>query len=299
MNSLEHEYFFRNTSQDGLENFFGCVKACGQTNKLTPREYRTSYATMTINNITGTNSLRSNCEQDHSTSIVENIHEFILGCNKEPPKDTMEFDEFIAFDPIDNGESNQECYGSDEMVVFECDEEMNLIETNAATHHDEVIVLDLQLENETSSYFESQALSLAACSIYRKMMKFNHCLECKNVLQETEATFIQNCVTILRKLDDIIPHLCSEYSVKKKLLANIESITTDTMGGPDHDLEMALKMKELSAGYILQHFCDDVNRFLSGKTDVLPINNNHIQELAIIHRRKKKRIGKHSDIFNS
>lgn len=255
---------------------------------------------MTINNITGTNSLHSNCEQDQSISILENMHEFVLGCKKEPLKDAMDVDEFIAYDPNCDGEYDHEYYDIDEMVVFvpECDEEMNEIESRAA-YHEELIVFDPETANETLSFLEGEALHLASCSIFQKLMKFTHCLECKNVLQTTEITFIQNCMNVLRKLSQIIPHLCVEYSLKKKLISNIESITTEAMGCPEHDLEKTLKMKELSAGYVIQSFCDDVNRFLSGKINVLPYNNNHIQELAIIHKRKNKRIGKHSDIFNS
>lgn len=253
---------------------------------------------MTVNNITGTNSLHSNCERDESTSILENIHEFINGCNNEQSEDAMNVDEFIEYDPI--CESDQEYYEVDEIVVFapDCDEEI-LIETKAVSHNDELIAFDPEFENETTSYFESEALSRAACSIFRKLMKFTHCLECKNVLQSSEHTFVQDCTKVLRKLSKIIPYLCIEYSVKKRLIANIESITTDTMGCPDHHLEMTLKMKELSGGHILQSFCDDVNRFLDGKVDVLPFNHNKIQELAIVHKRKHKKIGKHSDIFNS
>lgn len=77
-------YVFRDTTQDGLENFFGCIKSCNQSNKTTANEYRTGYATMLINNMTGTNSMRTNCQPDDSTAILTNIHEFISVCQQQP-----------------------------------------------------------------------------------------------------------------------------------------------------------------------------------------------------------------------
>ncbi|XP_037039348.1 uncharacterized protein LOC119076598 [Bradysia coprophila] len=296
----------RDTSQDGLENFFGCVKTCNQANKPTPREYRTNYATMVINNITGTNSLHSNCEQDQSVSILQHIHDFVVSCNKEPSAVASNVDEIIAFDPIENYSSDHENCDNDmeEMIVFEPrhNDNITLVESKVASHmanFDDLIVFDPQPENELESYFEIGSLSRISGSIYRKLIKPIHCQNCKNVLPMIETSFIENCTKVFRRLNCAIPHICFETSLKKKLITNVESIATDTMGCPDHDLEMTLKMKELCVYEAITSFCYDINRYLSGKINVLPMGHNHIQELAIIHKRKTKKIGKYSDIFNS
>lgn len=299
---------FRDTSQDGLENFFGCVKSCNQSNKPTAREYRIGYGTMTINNITGTNSLRSNCEQDTSTSILTNIHEFILDCNDEASKGMMEIDEFIAFDPNCELESDQLHVGIDDMIVFDPepdDEDMDLIESVVIPDNgnvDELILFDPQFDDETLNYFENEAILRDSTVICQKLMKFNHCVECKDVLQTTETSIVRNCMNVLSGLNITIPHFCSEKSLKTKLLAKIESIETGVMGCSDHDLEMIQKMKELSADRAITSFCYDINSFLSGKKEALPLNYNHIQKLAFSQydsKRKKKKIGKYSDIFNA
>lgn len=298
--------FYRDTSQDGLENFFGCVKSCNQANKPTPREYRTSYATMVINNITGTNSLHSNCEQDQSVSVLDNIHDFVLGCNKDPSTVTCNTDSIIAFDPIDQYPSDQEqtlISDIDELVVFEpLVNDTIVVESKAVSHMvkaDDLVVFDPEVGNETNNYFETGALSRVAGSIYRKLMKSTQCKDCKLALDIMETIFVENCTKIFRRLNKAIPHICFETSLKKKLLTNIESIATDTIGCPDHGLEMTLKLKELCTYEAITYFCYDINRYLSGKINILPINHNHIQEQAIIHKRKTKRIGKYSDIFSS
>lgn len=280
------------------------MKSCNQSKKPSSKEYRTGYGAMVINNITGTNSLRSNCEQDSSASILSNIHEFILDVNNKQA--AMDVDEVIDFDPNYDDKSFQEYFDVDSLIVFdpESDEEMvesNIISNNENRNGDGLIVSDAQFENESLSYFENEAISRASNMISQKLMKSTHCLECKNILQTTD-TLVRNCVNVLCGLNKIIHRLCSETSLKKKLLASIESIKTDVMGCPDHYLQMTQKLKELSADQTITSFCYDINSFLSGKRDVLPLNYNHIQKLAFSQydqKRKKKKIGKYSDIFNS
>lgn len=262
---------------------------------------------MIINNVTGTNSLHTNCEQDNSTSILENIHEFIVDCNKEVSKDMMDTDEIIAFDPNYHSGFDQEYLDIDDMIVFdpEPDVEMIFTESNVVSKRedaDDLIMFDPDFQNDTNNYFENESFARASSVICRKLIKITHCEECKNILHDTETSLIENCTKILRGLSQVIPHICSEQSIKKKLLASIESIKVDTLGCPDHFLQVTQKFKEMSADDSILSFCYDINSYLSGKTTVLTLNHNPIQKLAFHQfdqKRKKRKIGKYSDIFNS
>lgn len=109
-------------------------------------------------------------------------------------------------------------------------------------------------------------------------------------------------MSVLCGLIKIIPHFCSENHLKKKLIANIESINISILGCPDHNLEITQKTKELCADNIIVSFCYDINSYLSGKKYILPEDHNHIQKLAFDaydQKRKKKKVGKYSDLFNA
>lgn len=280
-------FVFRDTNQDGLENFFGCVKSCSQANKQTPTQYRTGYGTMAINNITGTNSLRSNCEPDKSTAILTSIHEFISDY-KTPS----------------NNSSNSELSNIDDM------DELNLIEREVMLDVDDVdkiIAFDPQFGKEELNFLEIEAFSHASSMISQKLMKSTSCDECKINLQlitendmfcTNETIFVRNCNNVFRGLACIIPHICSEPSLKKKLVHHIRLIEMDLIGCLEHDFEMAHKMKQLCADHTIKTFCHKINSFLSGKAEVLPANHNLIEKLAYELKNKKKRIGKYTDIFN-
>ncbi len=298
---------FRDTSQDGLENYFGCVKTCNQTKKATPRGFRTGYATMTINNITGSNSLRSNCERDSSTSILSNIHEFILDHDKKGFVD-MDTDDCIVFDPMYESGPDEVENGVNDFFVYnpDSDEEMDLANCKVVSKSNDVnelIIFDPQIEDVELDSFGDTCISQSSrviCQKLARLIKFNQCIECKTNLKTDENVLLQNCSKVLCSLNEIIPHICTENNLKKKLIGKISSI--DTLGCQNHNLEINLKIKELCVDHAINAFNHNINQFLSGKVDALPANCNHIQKLAFAaydQKRKKKKIGKYSDIFNS
>lgn len=69
-----------NTDQDGLENFFGEIKSNCQVSKTPiPIHFRSAQIiTQILNNLTCTNSMKSNCEKDNSTALLNNFHKFVL-----------------------------------------------------------------------------------------------------------------------------------------------------------------------------------------------------------------------------
>ncbi|XP_037037374.1 uncharacterized protein LOC119075089 [Bradysia coprophila] len=132
----------RDTTQDGLENFFGCIKSCNYSNTTTASQYRTGYTTMVINNITGTNSLYSNCQPDDSESILTNIHEFISVCQEQP------------HDPVYVSYPEPKPLGcADENFIVESESETDEFES--------MISFDLEVEDDNTSsiiqYIQSEA----------------------------------------------------------------------------------------------------------------------------------------------
>lgn len=100
---------------------------------------------MTINNITGGNSLQSNCQPDQCSAMLTNIHDFITVCKgesvnshkvtKNPSPVDMEVDELTLFDP------QPYCEDLNRMIDFDpepdlSDDELSLPLTNihALTH---------------------------------------------------------------------------------------------------------------------------------------------------------------------
>ncbi|KAG4074956.1 hypothetical protein HA402_014535 [Bradysia odoriphaga] len=123
--------------------------------------------------------------------------------------------------------------------------------------------------------------------------------ECKENfdLMDQNAT-LESIEHLLVKLNEIIPHICFEESIKQKLVDRVQSINIHVVGCSGHSDEIDRKVKNLAVVQIILTFCNEINNILSGKVQALPPKSNHIHKLALQQRLKKKRIGKHSDIFN-
>lgn len=284
----------RDTTQDGLENFFGCIKSCNQNNKATPSQYRTGYTTMIVNNITGTNSLQSNCQPDQSTAMLTNIHEFITVCQETCQESDsidannaseMNLDEVTFFDSPKN--------------LSDCDHLESMIVFDPQSEREEAINFDTELCGTEVDLIKFEAISHDSSRICQKLFKTTKCEECKNnfeLMDETAALLsIEN---VLRSLNEIIPKICFEDSLKKKLTKHIESMRIHFIGCSDHNQEIDQKIKNLAADHVILTFCNDISKILSGKIQVLPDNPNFIQKLAYEEGKKKNRIGKYSDVFN-
>lgn len=269
-------------NQDGLENIFGVVKTnCQNAKKLIPMQFRTGYATMTINNITCSNSLSTNCEPDSSVPLLSNVHELFLNFKQE--------NENINCDQNDI-DSDRHAINSDKG----CDQNDMF----------EAIIFDPQFSESELKFTEKYALSHVSNLIYNKVLKVTVCEDCRNNLQSNSVDnddqnlpspeFIQNFEILFCKLNEMIPHVCSEKSLKKTLISHIEDMN---IGCAKHHKEVSLNMKKISISYALFSFCNDINSILSKKTTTQTANSNKIQDQAFTFVRKKKQIGKFSDIF--
>lgn len=250
--------------------------------------YRDGYKTMMINNITGSSSLHTNCEPDDSTAILANVHDFISQC-KDQSTDGMgdldipiDYERFVDSDDSVDFHSLPE--GEDRLMKFE---EVNTFNS------------DLSLVKTKLNLIESEAGSHNAAKVCQKVFKHMKCDSCRDHLNLMgDAGLITTVQEVLCKIHEKIPSICFEHELKEKLLTHIQSIDIDPIGCREHEDELAIKIKKSAVDQAISLFCSDVNKILSGTITILPDNPNSIQKLAFEHRRKKRGIGKHSDIFN-
>lgn len=237
---------------------------------------------MIMNNLIGPVSKGSNCEEDKFFALLSNINKMILDFDN----DSQETDETVQ---INND------------VPIDIENEKNMLDT---------IVFDPLFGETVLDFVECESISNTSSYICQKLMEITTCDDCQLSLQEPLIQFNDNDIVlpsqtfkahfekIFRIITAAIPHFCHEKSIKKKLISQIENIEQYQIGCEDHSNEMAMKLKDLTANYALSAFTNTINNTLSGKiTEKLP-GCDHIQEKAFEFRRKKSRIGKHSDKFN-
>lgn len=296
---------FRNTNQDGLENFFGCCKSfCG--GKPIPSLFRTAYTTAIMNNLIGPVSEGSNCEPDQFYALLGNINEMLL----EYHENACEIDEMSK--AVNTEEQKQIHYDSEDNTVLIVTD----IANNDVDYEDEMLDLILfdPLFGEELTFIENESITASAGKILQKLMKITTCDDCKLALQEPteKSTYIDpNLIVfpslqfnkqfekIYSSLNIAIPRFCHENSIKRKIITHISNIQVDGISCEIHSKEIEIKLKDLTANYALLGFCNDINNILSGKTKVLPSRFNHIQKKAFEFRKQKNAIGKYSDKFTN
>lgn len=236
---------------------------------------------MTINNITGTNSLRSNCQPDSSTSILTNIHDFISGYEEHIP------------DAIN--------ISNTEVKLVSDDDDKSFVESQSEIDFEAMIVFDTEVDDNISSTIVAQApmISNDCVRICQKIMKRTSCDDCReNFDLMDRGAALLSVHKLLSDLNKTIAAICTQESIKKKLLISVQQVKVHVIGCSDHSDEVERKIKILAVDHILLTFCNNINKILSGKIDILPDKPSIIQKLAFEHRVKKRGIGKHSDKFN-
>lgn len=236
---------------------------------------------MIMNNLIGPVSEGSNCEEDKFFALLSNINKMILDFNDD----------------------SQETDNTDQVAVpidIEKENEKNMLDT---------IVFDPLFGQTELNFVESESISNTSSAICRKLMDITTCDDCQLSLQEPSIqlnnnnivlpsqTFKAHFEKIFLTINAAIPYFCHEKSVKKTLISQIENIEQYPIGCKLHSNEMAMKLKELTANYALLAFTNTINNTLSGKITEKTPGCNHIQEKAFEFRRKKSKIGKHSDKF--
>lgn len=176
-------------NQDGIENFFGCVKSFCRIN-VNPnvRNFRAGYTTAILNNVTGKSSVRSNCEKDSSTNLLNDMHELVL-----------KYNERLNDHNVEN------------------DDDVDMLEIRAS---DPLFVQD------KLNFAENIATSEISSSACRQLLQTIKCKNCKNNLQthtnnadsaivSSSKNFKESFQNVFNDVDNAIPGICFVKSIKK------------------------------------------------------------------------------------
>lgn len=248
---------------------------------------------MIINNITGTNSLKSNCQPDNSKAMLTNIHEFISSYEEQPT-------EHPSVDPILMGCDN---LGDNENMFLQSGSDMELF--------DSIIFIDSETEDqgiqsgadqpvtECAEKNAAVATQYDASRICQKIFKVTTCKECRQNFDLMDRNSALSSVQeLLSVLNRNVAEMCTLESIKKTLIHSVQGMKILVIGCADHVDLIERKVKDLAVEHILLSFCTNINKILSGKITALPDKPSVIQKLAFEHRMKKKGIGKFTDQFN-
>lgn len=256
---------------------------------------------MVINNITGTNSLRSNCQPDESSSILSNVHEFISMC-QDLPTDTNGVS-LVQSMPSGNddvslyAEVQWETDGLSSMILFEPEDDDDICSsTDIQPRTGETMDSDSEFLETNVELSQLEVGSFDATWVVQNFFRTTSCKECRENFDLTDrnATLV-SIQRLIEHLNSKIADICSEESLKAKLHASVEGLKVHVIGCSDHTDVIERKVKFLSVDRVVLTFCNNINKILSGKIESLPDKATPIQKLAFQHRIKKKGIGKHSD----
>lgn len=265
-------------NQDALENFFGCVRSCQNSSSLISVHFRAAYGTTFIKNLSSAHSIKCNCEPDSSTPLLTDLNKFFLNYNN----DVNETD-------INSHDSDSD--DDDVAIVFD------------PLH---------TFSNNEISFINNEALSNVSSSVCDKMLKITKCLNCRKTLEtplnpndhydsdtpkHPSDIFKDNFKKLVCGMNDVLPNICVEKCLRRKLVEQLDKIEIHKMGCIKHHEIVESNFKEQTAFYGIVTFTKNINDLLSGKNIILPPDFNHLEELAYIFNQKKKHIGKHSDIF--
>lgn len=260
-------------NQDALENFFGCLRSCQHSKSLIATHFRAAYGTTFIKNLSSAHSIKSNCEPDTSKALLTDLNKFFL--NYDVVKET------------DSNSDESDTDDDDNTGVF-----------------DPLFIFS----NNEIDFINNEAIADVSSSVCDKMLKITECINCRKTLEtssnpnddtlkQPSDTFKNNFKKLVGGINDVLPNICVEKFLRKKLLEQLDKIEIDKMGCIKHQNIVESKFKEQTAFYGIVTFTKNVNNLLNGKNTELPPNYNSLEELAYIFNQKKKHIGKHSDIF--
>lgn len=233
-------------NQDGLENFFGCVRSrCQNSSSLIATHFRAAYATTFVTNFSSVHSMKSNCEPDISTPLLTKAHHFYLKYNDVAQRNNSNSD-----DSLDNSMD-------DDNDVFD------------------------PLHNFTDNEFNvitNEAISNVSSSVCDKMLKIIKCKNCRETLETSvindnvnfdeldtpkhpSDTFKINFRKLICGVNDVLPDICAQKCLRKKLLEQLSKIEIQNIGCSEHHEEVAKNLKEQTAFYGIVTFTKNINNY--------------------------------------
>lgn len=244
-----------------VENFFGCIKTyCQIACSPTPRQFQTGYSTAILNNLMSSKSICSNCEQDMSHALLDNIDDLISQHNNA------------------KGKANREAKDVYEDVL--CEPELKKKELH---------FLERESLKCSSAIICSKIVGHVSCENCVHILQGDSV----NILGEENLTlpsteFIKMFEIVMDFAIEIIPLFAAEKMIKKIVVQEVKKRTQYeseanvnlmvTLGCVEHSQEVVNDLVELVVSDALILFCKNINALLNGSVDVLPPNPNPIQE---------------------
>lgn len=239
---------------------------------------------MIINNLSSGSSLSANCEEDFAKPLLNNFHELLLHYKSKSKTDH------------------------------------DIPKTHAELAND-IIIFDPEISKTDLSYVEDEAITYISSVACRKLLEKTNCTQCIDDLQTSSDLKAHEIINKFNPSDEIlykkpslifmktfkrlfdvssqlIPDLCSENSLKSKIVNHLDNEEITEVGCCEHKEVITKRLKDYAAYYSIIEFCKNINNLLSGKIKSLPINSSHMLELALSFREKGKHYGKHSDKFS-
>lgn len=270
---------YRNLNQDGLENFFGCVRSqCHNSSSLIVPHFRSAYASTFVTNANSVHSMKSNCEADIYTPLLTNVHRFFLDYISSEQKNDL-------------NDSNSTDLSDDENEPEFFDPLHNFNEKEITAINDEAASNDASL-------------------VCDKMMKMVKCKKCRKTIEskspnqnydELDApkkpsdVFQSNFRILICGINDILPDICTEKLLRHKLMQQLDKIEIESIGCSEHCEYVTSKLIEQTAFYGIVSFTKNINDLLSGKNTTPPHVDSYLERLAYTFKQKNKGIGKHSE----
>lgn len=188
-------------NQDGLENFFGCLREC-QSTKLVEMHFRSAYATSFINNLASAHSIKSNCEADSAKPLLSEMQDFF----------------FSESERVEN-----ECGQEENMddCVFDCKLNKIGFKNDGYEYDYDPISVNVKFSEKD----EIVKFTNASHSVCDKLFKVIKCLACRETLKtktipndicKPTDLFKQNFAEVNNLINIILPQICEQKFVKKK-----------------------------------------------------------------------------------
>lgn len=189
----------RQTNQDGLENFFGCIRSYCCSNVVTARSFRSAFSTAIINNLTSKQSINGNCEDDLCKPLLHNLQAMFAVTDEILNAQNVTSDKLqqqITFDLLDLEE-----------VQFSENEAKNCTAANIGNK-----LLKKSKCSDCCNSIRTEPIRLKGVVISQQSSSSDN----DQVYPNTQ--FINTVKSMLSKIEKMLPSFCSEKNLKQKIV---------------------------------------------------------------------------------
>lgn len=179
---------------------------------------------------------------------------------------------------------------------------------------EDIIELDLDNREESFSFLCDEALMFDSAKVCRNVLLSTKCSDCKNTLEaycpltghgilkkcDTEdnrtftyptVLFMSKFKLLFKKVQTVLPFICHEKLLSKKLITSLNKNTLEGLGCSDHRTDISKTIKKEIVKLNIEVFRKEINNILV-KKKLEPLENQHeIYNKAF--KAQKKGAGKH------